>query len=298
MPEDCKQRTSLWLNSVICIMIKAGIYSQLRVDRMVDFGAYLEDEEGDAVLLPRRFIPEGTVIGQMLRVFVYHDSENRKIATTQTPYAIAGEIAKLKVLSVTPQGAFMDIGLMKDLFVPRSKQLMGMHPGGEYLVGLYIDEQTGRLAATEKIDFLLSNESLSVKEMDQVKMIVQRRTDLGYMMIINHKHTGLLHFNEIFRSLEPGDVVEGFIKKIHPGNTIDVVLGRPGYERVNDETSRILQLLEEHDGYLPYHDKSDPKEIYDFFGMSKKTFKMILGKLYKERKIELTKTGFRSSNEA
>ena len=189
----------------------------------------------------------------------------------------------------------MDWGLMKDLFVPKSRQLMGMRKGGEYLVKIYVDEQTGRVAATEKFDYSLSNEELTVKEMEIVHLTAYRRTDLGYVMIINHKHTGLLHFNEIYRSITVGDSFEGYIKKIYPEeNKIDVVLGRPGYQRVEAETDKILRLLQENNGYLPYHDKSDPEEIYQFFGMSKKTFKMSIGKLYKDKKIELTKTGIKA----
>ena len=168
-----------------------------------------------------------------------------------------------------------------------------MYPGEEYLVKIYIDERTGRLTATEKIEQLLSNDSLTVKEMDMVNLTVLRRSDIGYMMIINHKHTGVLHFNEVFREIRIGDSFNGFIKKISADNKIDVVVGRPGYQKVEDEVQKILDLLDENNGYLPYNDKSDPDDIYSFFGMSKKTFKMTTGNLYKQRKIEFTKTGIK-----
>jgi uncharacterized protein len=262
------------------------------VSREVDFGVYLDD--GDAgILLPKRFVPRRTRVGDELKVFIYHDSENRLVATTQTPKGIVGEIVPLTAVSVTKLGAFMDWGLMKDLFVPRSKQLLGMMPGGRYLVLIYLDEQTGRVAATEKIDQFLSNENLSVKPMDIVDLTVYRKTDLGYVMIINNKHTGLLHFNEVYRNLDVGDKMQGFIKNILPENKIDLVLGKPGYERVEDEVQKILRLLNEQKGFLPYHDKSDPQEIYSVFGMSKKTFKMSIGKLYKEKKIEITEKGIK-----
>ena len=177
---------------------------------------------------------------------------------------------------------------------------MGMMKGGDYLVQIYVDEQTGRVAATEKFDYMLSNEVLTVKEMDVVHLTAYRRTDLGYVMIINNKHTGLLHFNEIYRNITAGDKFKGFIKKIYPEDKggkdrfrIDVAAGKPGYNRVEDETEKILRLLKENDGYLPYHDKSDPDEIYSFFGMSKKTFKMTTGNLYKQRKISFEKTGIK-----
>lgn len=273
-------------------MIKVGDYNTLTIDREVDFGVYLDD--GDkGVLLPKRFVPEGAKTGDKLKVFVYHDSDDRLIATTQIPKGKVGDIVKLRAVSVTPQGAFLDNGLMKDLFVPKSQQLTRMLPNGEYLVFIYIDERTGRLTATEKIESVLSNEQLTVKEMDAVTLTIYRRTNIGYEVIINNRHKGLLHFNEIYRDINIGDSFEGFIKKIHEGNKIDVVAGQRGYKRVDNESDKILLLLRDHNGYLPYHDKSDPEDIYSFFGMSKKTFKMTIGKLYKEHKISLTQTGIK-----
>jgi predicted RNA-binding protein (virulence factor B family) len=274
-------------------MIKTGEYNLLKVQRLVEFGAFLEDGK-EGLLLPKRFVPPRTKAGDTLSVFVYHDSEDRLIATTQKPLAKVGEIAYLEVVSVTGQGAFLDWGLMKDLFVPRSKQLTGMRVGGRYLVKLYIDEQTGRIAATEKIDPLLSNDDpLTVKELDVVHLTVYRRTDIGYVVIINHLHTGVLHHNEIYRNIGVGDSFEGFIKKIRPENKIDVAAGKPGYQRVETGADTILRLLKENNGYLPYYDKSDPDDIYSFFGMSKKTFKMTTGALYKQQKIVFTETGIK-----
>jgi len=271
--------------------IKAGEYNELNVLRQMDFGVYLDDGK-EGILLPKRFVPAGTKPGDRLKVFIYHDSDDRLIATTQDPMGIVGDIVKLKAVSVTPLGAFLDWGLMKDLFVPKSQQLTGMRPLGEYLVKIYRDDQTGRVAATEKFESSLSNELLTVKELEVVDLIVYRRTDIGYLMIINNKHTGVLHFNEIYRSIGVGDRFKGFIKKI-TDDKIDVAAGKPGFQRVEDEASKIIRLLKENDGYLPYYDKSDPEEIYLFFGMSKKTFKMTTGTLYKQRKISLEKTGIR-----
>lgn len=273
-------------------MVKIGEYNTLKVIRMVDFGVYLDDS-AEGILLPKRFVPENTQIGDELKVFVYHDSENRVIATTQHPKGVVGDIVRMKAVTVTRQGAFLDWGLMKDIFVPTSKQLSGMRTEGEYLVKIYIDEQTGRVAATEKIEFFLSNDDLTVKEKEEVNLIVYRRTDIGYVVIINNKHTGVLHFNEIYRNIRVGDSFKGFIKAIREDNKIDVAAGTSGYKRVEDEGDKILRLLQENNGYLPYHDKSDPEEIYSFFGMSKKTFKMTTGNLYKQRKIEFTQTGIK-----
>lgn len=274
-------------------MTEVGKYNTLKVIREVDFGVYLDDG-AEGILLPKRFVPANTKTGDEVNVFLYHDGEDRLIATTQKPKGILGDIVKLKVVSVTPQGAFLDNGLMKDLFVPLSKQQHKMIPNGEYLVKIYLDEQTGRLAATEKIESYLSNDSLTVKELEIVDLLVYRRTDIGYVVIINNKHTGVLHHNEIYRNITAGDRFTGFIKNIHPAdNKIDVAAGKPGYQRVEDEAEKILRLLKENDGYLPYYDKSDPEEIYSFFGMSKKTFKMTTGNLYKQRKISFEKTGIK-----
>ena len=270
--------------------IQVGNYNTLKVTRKVEFGFYLDDG-GEGILLPKRFAPDRLRIGDEVTVFVYHDSENRLIATTQKAKAVVGDIVKMKVVSVTDQGAFLDWGLMKDLFVPVSKQISGMRLGGEYLVLLYIDAMTGRVAATEKVEALMGNEQLTVKEMELVDLLVYRNSELGYVMVINNKHIGILHSNEVFQPLKVGDRVKGFIKKIRPDQKIDVVLGKPGFDKVEDETGKVLRLLKENNGYLPYNDKSDPSEIYAFFGMSKKTFKMTTGNLYKQQKIAFTKTG-------
>jgi len=278
-------------------MIRIGEYNTLTVKKELNFGLILDDGR-EGILLPKRFVPRGARPGDTLKVFLYHDGEDRLIATTQEPFGVLGDIVRLRVVSVTPLGAFLDWGLMKDLFVPKSKQLSGMRLGGDYLVKIYLDEQTGRLAATEKIEPFLSNEDLTVKEKDLVDLTVLRRSDIGYVVIINNRHTGVLHFNEIFRDIRVGDRFKGFIKNIvaadqsPSGETqIDVVAGAPGYERTEDASTKIIRLLKEHKGFLPYHDKSEPEAIYSFFGMSKKTFKMTTGRLYKEKKITITETG-------
>ncbi len=280
-------------------MVEVGKYNLLKVIRAVDFGVYLDDG-AEGILLPKRFVPTATSISDELKVFLYHDGEDRIIATTQQPKGVLNDIVKLRAVTVTPHGAFLDMGLMKDIFVPKSKQLFDMRVNGDYLVKIYLDEQTGRIAATEKLEPYLSNEVLTVNELEVVDMIVYRRTDIGYVCIINNQHTGVLHFNEIYRNIGVGDKFKGFIKKIYPVSNdkddrfrIDVAAGKPGYNRVEDEAGKVLRLLSENNGYLPYNDKSKPEDIYDFFGMSKKTFKMTTGNLYKERKISFEKTGIK-----
>jgi uncharacterized protein len=273
-------------------MVKTGDYNMLRVLRKVDFGVYLDDGEA-GILLPKRYVPEVLNEGDDIEVFVYHDGEDRLIATTDKPFGVVGDILKMKAVSVTEQGAFMEWGIMKDLFVPKSKQIQGMLPKGEYLVKIYRDDQTGRAAASERVEEFLHNDHITVKEGDEVDLIVLRRTDIGYLMIVNNVHTGVLHMNEVFRPIGVGDKFKGFVKKVTHDNKIDVVAGKMGYNRVEGEAEKVLRLLKENNGYLPYHDKTDPEEIYLFFAMSKKTFKMTTGNLYRDRKISFEKEGIR-----
>ena len=271
-------------------MVRMGEYNLLKVIKVKDMGVFMDNGE-EGILMPKRFVPPGTKTGDEINVFLYHDGEGRPIATTQKPHGVLGDIVKLKAVSITAQGAFLDWGLMKDLFIPKSGMISFMQPMGEYLVKIVMDEQTGRIAATEKLERFLSNEILTVKEKEEVDLLVYRQTDIGFEVIINSKHKGMLHMNEIYRPIETGDRFRGFIKNILPENKIDVAAGRPGYQRVEDETEKILRLLNENNGYLPYHDKSSPEEIYAFFQISKKTFKMAAGNLFKQHKILFTKTG-------
>lgn len=276
-------------------MIGIGEYNLLKVLRETPQGIYLDDGK-NGILLPGRFVPAGVRPGDELNVFVYHDKEGRLICTTQSPKGVVGDILKLKVVGTTPQGAFLDNGLMKDIFVPKSKQLNVMAEGNEHLVMIYLDELTSRLCATERIDSFLSNEQLTVKPMEDVDLIVFRKTNIGYQVIINNKHVGVLHFNDVYRDIHIGDQFKGYIKNILPGNKIDVAAGKAGFKRVEDEAQKIIRLLKENDGFLPYHDKSSPEEIYSFFSMSKKTFKMTVGGLYKQKLIILEDKGIRLVN--
>ncbi|MEI8142123.1 MAG: S1-like domain-containing RNA-binding protein [Chitinophagia bacterium] len=273
--------------------INVGQFNLMRVDRKVDFGFYMDDG-GEGILLPKRFVPSGLQVDDTISVFVYHDSDNRLIATTQEPFAVVGDIAALKVVDVTSQGAFMDWGLMKDLFVPVSQQLSSMRLGGKYLVKLYLDKQTGRVAATEKIDNQISNDVLTVREGEKVKLQVYRESDIGYVVIVNQLHQGLVYKNEVFTHLHIGQMIEeGFVKKIREDNKLDIGIGKQGVEKLDDDQVKLIQLLKLHKGFLPYHDKSSPEDIYAFFGISKKAFKMNVGILYKAKKIIIEEGGIR-----
>jgi predicted RNA-binding protein (virulence factor B family) len=278
--------------------INVGQFNLMRVDRKVDFGFYMDDG-AEGILLPKRFVPSGLQVDDTISVFVYHDSDNRLIATTQEPFAVVGDIAALKVVDITGQGAFLDWGLMKDLFVPVSQQLSSMRLGGKYLVKLYLDKQTGRVAATEKIDNQISNDILTVKEGEKVKLQVYRESDIGYVVIVNQVHQGLVYKNEVFTHLHIGQMIdEGFVKKIREDNKLDIGIGKQGVEKLNDDQLKLIQLLKLHKGFLPYHDKSSPEDIYAFFGISKKAFKMNVGILYKAKKITIEDGGIRLMPEA
>jgi predicted RNA-binding protein (virulence factor B family) len=278
--------------------INVGQFNLMRVDRKVDFGFYMDDG-AEGILLPKRFVPSGLQVDDTISVFVYHDSDNRLIATTQEPFAVVGDIAALKVVAITNQGAFLDWGLMKDLFVPVSQQLSSMRLGGKYLVKLYLDKQTGRVAATEKIDNQISNDILTVKEGEKVKLQVYRESDIGYVVIVNQVHQGLVYKNEVFTHLHIGQMIdEGFVKKIREDNKLDIGIGKQGVEKLDDDQLKLIQLLKLHKGFLPYHDKSSPEDIYAFFGISKKAFKMNVGILYKAKKITIEDGGIRLMPEA
>lgn len=274
-------------------MVGSGKYYMLSVVKFVDFGAYLDGGESGEILLPKRYVPQGLKVGDELEVFIYHDSEHRLIATTDQPYGVLGDIVTLEVKDLMQHGAFLDWGLIKDLFLPLSQQTTMLYKGMKIPVLIYIDEMTGRVTATQKFQHELNKTALTLKENDAVDLLVTRKTELGYEVIINNQHIGLIHFSDVFSDIKIGDKLKGFIKRIHDTDKIDVMPGERGYKRVETETDKILRLLQENDGYLPYNDKSDPEEIRIFFGMSKKTFKMSTGALYKQHKLEFTQTGIR-----
>lgn len=271
-------------------MIQVGQFNSLKIIRDADFGYYLDD--GDkGILLPNRYIPAGAQLGDVVSVFIYHDNEGRPIATTLTPHGIAGDIVYLQCVDTSPIGAFLDNGLMKHLFVPKQKQNALMQAGKSYLVKVYIDAQTGRMVASAKLKEFINNDILTVKEKDIVGIVIARITPLGYEVIINQTHWGLLYHNQTFSQLAIGDRAQATIQTIYENNKIDVTLGKQGYERVIEQSDPIINLLKENNGFLPYNDKTPPEKIYAFFQMSKKTFKMAIGNLYKQKKILISDKG-------
>lgn len=270
-------------------MVELGNYNELEIAREVDFGVYLTSEDGD-ILLPAKYVPEGAKVGDFVRVFVYRDSEDRMIATNLEPYATVGEFAGLLCKDTSGFGAFLDWGLEKDLLVPLNNQKVKMVPGRKYCVYIYLDDASDRIVGTAKLNKYLYNDDIRVTEGEQVQLLIAEYTDLGYNVIINNEYKGLLYRNEVFKDLEIGDKLPGYIKAIRPDNKIDVTLRKPDSDTFSemDETSaKVMQLLEEQGGTLNLSDKSDPEDIYRVVGASKKMFKRAIGNLYKAGRIEI-----------
>jgi len=270
-------------------MVAIGDYNELEIIKQVDFGVYLDSEDGE-ILLPGKYLPATYQLGDKLRVFVYRDSEDRIIATTLQPKAKVGDFAALTVKDTSHHGAFLDWGLEKDLFVPFSNQRDKMQPGRTYLVYLYLDENSDRIVATAKYEKYLSQQSPNLEEGQQVNLLVAGFTDLGIKVIINNQYPGIRYKNEVFRPLHLGEQTRGFIRKIREDHKIDVSLQKAGYGEVADAATLVLEKLQAAGGKLELSDKSSPEEIYQHLGMSKKTFKKAIGSLYREGKISLADT--------
>ena len=275
-------------------MIEIGLYSELTILRETSVGLFLGDESGEDVLLPNKYCPEKYEIGDKLEVFVYLDHEERKVATNITPKIQFNDFAMLQVTAVTAVGAFLDWGLEKELMVPFNEQRQEMEEGRWYLVYLAIDDKTNRLYASNKIDKRLQNEVLTVNEGDEVDLVVMQKTDLGYSVIVDNVHKGLVYENEVFKKLNVGDKLPGYVKKIREENKLDISLHPIGYQNFNDANSELIyKKLSENNGFLAVTDKSSPDEIYATFGISKKAFKKAVGGLFKQRKIVIEQDGIK-----
>ena len=268
-------------------MVAIGDYNDLEIIKQVDFGVYLDSEDGE-ILLPAKYLPAQYQLGDRIRVFVYRDSEDRIIATTLEPKAKVGDFAALPVKDATNYGAFLDWGLEKDLFVPFSNQRDKMQPGRTYLVYLYLDENSDRIVATAKYEKYLRQDTPQLSEGQEVDLLVAGFSDLGIKVIINNQYLGMLYKNEVFRPLSVGEKTRGYIRKIREDHKIDVSLQKAGYEEVSDAADLVLDKLKAAGGKLALSDKSSPEEIYAALGMSKKTFKKAIGSLYREGKITLS----------
>lgn len=256
---------------------------------MVDFGAYLADEIGtdEEVLLPARYIDSPLKVGDELKVFVYTDSDDRPVAVTDIPYATVGEFAYLECLTVTKVGAFLDWGLQKDLLCPFSEQKAKMRPGGIYLVYIYLDHETGRVAASAKIEKYIGNAFPDLHEGQTVKALVYKRTPMGYACIIDNKYAGMIYENQTYRPVETGEYVDAMVHRIRPDGKIDLTLGGNAKMRCGDIAPKILDALEQGENI---NEKASPETIESKFGCSKKDFKKAVGLLLKTGKISINRT--------
>ncbi len=273
-------------------MIELGQYNTLKIERKVDFGAFLSDGT-DEVLLPKKNLSPEMEIGTEVEVFIYKDSEDRTIATCLKPLAVVGEYAYLKVKEVNTFGAFLDWGLEKDLLVPFSEQDKKLEAGRSYVVYVYLDKLTKRIVASSKINRYAKNEEISLVENEEVTALIFKETDLGYGAIINNTYQGLIYKNEVFTALNVGDKKKAWVKVIREDGKIDLRLQKVGFELSDDAQELIMQKLNENNGFLALHDGSDPQQITKLLGMSKKTFKKAIGGLFKFKLIVIESDGIR-----
>lgn len=278
-------------------MVEIGKLNRLRVVKEVDFGLYLDGGDKGEILLPARYVPRNCAVDDEIKVFIYCDSEDRLIATTEKPYVMVGEFACLKVVSISRVGAFLDWGLPKDLLVPFSEMEHEMEEDKRYVVGVYVDENTDRIVASSRLDDFLYDESEDDFEVgEEVNLFVANKSDLGYKMIINDSHWGLLHYSEVVRDLKRGERLAGFIKNIREDGKIDLCLHMLPSEKTGDVSELILKELREKGGFITLTDKSPPEEIRMLFGVSKGNFKKAVGALYKKRIISIEEGGIQLSN--
>lgn len=272
-------------------MIHIGEYNTLTILREKEPGLFLSDEEGNEVLLPNRYVPESFKIWDKLEVFVYLDNEERLVAVTDKPFIKRGDFALLRCNQVTDYGAFLDWGMVKELFCPFKEQAFKMKKGGWYLVHCYLDEKTNRLVASSKTNRFLDNKELTVNAFDEVDLIVSHPSEIGMNVIVNKTHLGLIFNDSIFQDISVGDCLKGIVKKIRPGNKLDIALGQIGYRNIEPNAQRIMEELDDNSGFLNLTDKSNPEDIKDVLQMSKKSFKKAVGSLYKQKLITIKEDG-------
>lgn len=267
--------------------IKLGEYNLLEVVKEVDFGVYLDGGDDGEILLPTRYVPRDCKPGNVLNVFIYLDMDERLIATTLQPYVKVGEFACLEVAWVNQFGAFLDWGLMKDLFVPFREQKMKMVKGNSYVVHVHLDEDSYRIVASAKVEKYLSKEMPEYNPGDEVDIMVWQKTDLGFKVIVDNKFGGMIFKNEIFTDVRTGMRMTAYIKQVRPDGKIDLELQKGGVKKVEDFADTLLEYIRSNGGSTPLNDKTDADVIYNTFGVSKKTFKKAVGDLYKKRLIVL-----------
>lgn len=266
--------------------MKVGRIQTLKVSRISDYGLYLADEEGQEVLLPNRFVSLSNAVGDEMEVFVYHDSEDRLVATTDKPLITEGSVAFLKVVDKNIHGAFLDWGVSgKDLFLPNRNQQGGVLAGRSYIVWLYVDNITGRCVATMKLKGFIDNDVITVEPRQKVDLLIASESPIGYRAIINSRHWGMVYKNQIFQQVKVGDRLEGYVRRVTEDNRIDLSLRREGYDGVAASAETLFALLRDNGGVLPVGDDSSPEEVHAATQMSKKVFKRAVGMLLKRGDI-------------
>lgn len=275
-------------------MVEIGRYNKLRIVKEVEFGLYLDGQEEGEILLPKKYVTDSFKTGETIEVFIYKDSEDRIIATTEKPFAVVGEFSFLEVVSTNKFGAFLNWGLVKDLLVPFSEQKQKMIEGTSYLVYIYFDKESKRIVASSKLDKFLDNVPGNYEPGEQVEVIIAYETEIGYKAIVNNLHWGLFYKNEISQRLLTGEKLTAFISNIRDDEKIDLSLYKPNLDKIDDIASMILKKLEINNGFLPYTDRSNAEDVYKFFMISKKTFKKTIGNLYRRRLIIIESDGIRA----
>lgn len=278
-------------------MIKVGQFNNLKVIKEVSFGVYLDGKDFGEILLPKKVVPQDTALNDILKVFIYHDSEDKIIATTKQPRALLGNFAYLKVIDINRVGAFLDWGLDKDLLVPVPEQQRPMEKNRSYIVYLKLDNK-GRVIGSSKLDHFVVKSPDDLNAGDEVDLLIAEKTDLGNKVIVNNRYWGLVHSQENFQTLHYGKTTRGYIKTIREDGKLDIVLRKIGRDSIDDLTQLILNTLQKNGGFLPLHDKSSPEEIQSLFQQSKKSFKSAIGQLYKQGKINIEVDGIRIKTKA
>lgn len=275
-------------------MAHLGRTNHLIIIRDADQGFYLDGGELGEILLPTRYVPEDVEQGDEIEIFLYRDSEDRLLATTEKPYCEAGQFANLKVLDVHPTaGVFLDWGLPKDLLLPYHEQLGSLAPGDSVVVYVMLDKKSDRIVATAKFNRFLNKTRPYYDDGDEVDLLIYEKTPLGFNAIVNNRHRGLLYHSDLQREVKIGERMLGYIRSVRDGDKIDLSLNASGYERVTNLTDQIMVALRQNDGRLDLGDRSPPEEIKRVFGTSKKAFKQAIGALYKKRMIDISGTGIR-----
>ncbi len=272
-------------------MIQLGNYNTLEILRETSVGMFLGDDDVDDLLLPTKYIPEQAEVGDSIEVFCYLDHEERPIATTLKPYIKRNDFGFLRVAEVNEIGAFLDWGLEKHLLVPFREQTERMKEGHWYVVYCYLDEQSFRLVASAKFKKFLKNDKLTLAPKDEVDLLISRSTNLGFEVIVNNQHLGLVYHDEIYQPIQIGDRIKGFVKKIRSDKKLDIALKPIGHLNIEPSADKVYSSLVEAGGFMALHDKSTPEDIQAIMNMSKKTFKKAIGTLYKARKIDIQPNG-------